>query len=359
MRAGVIRAAVNIETLVDSTKTNAMGIFTAGINGQLPNLDLVNTAVRSLRDEHIPVALDRCDGEHSQHYCRADTLSRVHLWLKGALETHVPAEYRQWVRDYLKNLNGMLRFMTTLASGPSGAHAHFIGYNIDSITLSTMQSPGAGTTTLSLRAVLRSVEKIVRAMSNLEEKLHQSFFLYVLPNTKDFVSVGEYYYVVALAVSPAIAHLARLASKTVGMRLASSLVAFLFAEGAAVFALASITRAFSDARGSDDSSASWSGLLLAITLMQASFVCVFLPLLRSSSVLSGCAERRAWRVRMHTYEMEHDPSSSPETSKESEADALAEIPVQDSGWRGIKFIVMALIVCVACNRPLPCVFVSH
>uniref|UniRef100_K3X6S6 Uncharacterized protein n=1 Tax=Globisporangium ultimum (strain ATCC 200006 / CBS 805.95 / DAOM BR144) TaxID=431595 RepID=K3X6S6_GLOUD len=356
MRAGVIRAAVNIETLMSSSKMNAVGILTAGINGQLPNLDLVNTAVTSLRGEHIPVVLDRCDSEHSQPgFCRQDTLSKVHEQVSSILESYVPAEYKHQAREYLKNLHGMLRFMTTLASGPSGAHAHFISYNIDSITLITLENSGndGGSTTLSPRAILRAVEKIVRAMSNLEEKLHQSFFLYVLPNTKHFVSIGEYYYTVALAVSPAIAHLGYLASKTVGMRVASGLAALLIVELVAIATLTVVARVYASSSGSELSSASWWYLVLAVSLMQAIIVVFVLPLLRSSGVISGCDERRAWWIRVATYEDEHNEeatSSEPptKTSSERKAELLADIPEQDSGWRCAKFVVMILLVYSHC-----------
>lgn len=66
MRAGIIRAAINLETLENSHLVDAVGIYTAGMNGQLPNLDLVNTAVRALRQHRIPTLLDRADTKRSR-----------------------------------------------------------------------------------------------------------------------------------------------------------------------------------------------------------------------------------------------------------------------------------------------------
>lgn len=368
MRAGVIRAAVNIETLVHASNANVMGVFTAGINGQLPNLDLVNTAVMALRGEHIAVALDRCTGEDpfsllnqedqqlksASHHCHTDVLAHAHAWLRSAIEAYIPVEYKHEAREYLENLEGMLRFMKTLASGPAGAHAHFISYNIDSITLSTLASrESSSPSSLSLRATLRALEKLVRALSNLEEKLHQSFFLYVLPNTQHFVSVGEYYYVVALAVSPAIAQMAALASRTVGMRLAFSLATLLLVELLAFGVLVTATALFSS---SSATTTHWWGFLFAVTVAQALFVTVILPLLRGISVISGCAERRDWRVRVRVYEEHHKgddkkptATSKPvrRTSQAELAVMIAAIPEQGSGWRGIKFIVMILLVYVS------------
>ncbi|RLN67550.1 hypothetical protein BBP00_00001545 [Phytophthora kernoviae] len=237
MRAGVIRAAVNLETMYDAHSVDAVGIYTAGMNGQLPNLDLVNTAVRSFRQHKIPIILDRADTEpRSQEQAGAtksnDFVSTSLSLLQNVFEKYGPAELKQSARDYLMNLKGMLHFMTTLASGPSGPHANFISYNIDSITLSLVKKSDSNDQ-LRVREVLQSIEMLVRALSNLEEKLHQSFFLYVLPSTTTFVSVGEYYYTVALAISPAIAHLLYLPNQMTGMRVAFALAVFLVVEALA------------------------------------------------------------------------------------------------------------------------------
>lgn len=362
MRAGVIRAALNLETRTRSWDASVMGVFAAGMNGQLPNLDLVNTAVMALRGEHIPVVLDRCTGgTQDDPFCHNDVLTRVHAWLQRTVDTVVPIEHRHDARAYVRNLHGMLRFMKTLATGPAGAHAPFVRYNIDSVTLSARESYDSahiGATALSLRAMLRAVEKTVRALSNLEEKLHQSFFLYVLPNTHDFVSVGEYYYVVALAVSPAIAHMGVLASRTIGMRVAFSLLALLLVQVLAVGTLATAAHVLR----ATPALATASCVVLGVTAGQGVFVALALPLLRAQTVVSGCAERRDWRVRVRTYEEKHrddDKKRAAESEGATPAplapprplrDILASIPQQDSGWRGIKFVVMILLVyvCYGC-----------
>ncbi|KAG7392324.1 Glycosylphosphatidylinositol anchor attachment 1 protein [Phytophthora boehmeriae] len=193
MRAGVIRAAVNLETMYNARGVGAVGIYTAGMNGQLPNLDLVNTAVRSFRQHKIPIVLDRADTEPRDLKSAGgaksiDFISASSSVLEGAVDKYGPVEFKQKAREYLTNLKGMLHFMTTLASGPSGPHANFISYNIDSITLSLTKQSGSNDQ-LGVREILRSIEMVFRALSNLEEKLHQSFFLYVLPSTTTFVSI--------------------------------------------------------------------------------------------------------------------------------------------------------------------------
>ena len=52
--SGSIQAALNLEFLHE--KVNFFKIAIEGINGQLPNLDLVNTVFRMCRKEHVPVS---------------------------------------------------------------------------------------------------------------------------------------------------------------------------------------------------------------------------------------------------------------------------------------------------------------
>ena len=53
--SGSIQAALNLE--FPHEKVNFFEIAIEGINGQLPNLDLVNTVFRMCRKEYVPVSL--------------------------------------------------------------------------------------------------------------------------------------------------------------------------------------------------------------------------------------------------------------------------------------------------------------
>lgn len=53
--SGSIQAALNLE--FPHEKVNSFKIAIEGINGQLPNLDLVNTVFRLCRKERIPASL--------------------------------------------------------------------------------------------------------------------------------------------------------------------------------------------------------------------------------------------------------------------------------------------------------------
>ncbi|KAE9003499.1 hypothetical protein PR003_g17936 [Phytophthora rubi] len=357
MRAGVIRAAVNLETMLNTKEVGSVGIYTAGMNGQLPNLDLVNTAVRAFRQHQIPTILDRADAEEGGDRNHQGYVSSGIDFISTLSEKHAPEEYKQGARNYLANLKRMLHFMTTLASGPSGPHANFISYNIDSITLSLTKSAALNDRSLSTREILRSIEMVVRALSNLEEKLHQSFFLYVLPSTTTFVSVGEYYYTVALAISPAIAHLLYLANKTSGMRVAFALTVVIVVEALCALLLVGVCRYFTsptallEARSQNDASATrWWALAVIVSTVQALVVLIVLPTLRSVVGFSGCVEIYDWRKKIVAYDDEQQKTlvQEKEGPTESTTAQSDNIPDLDSGWRAVKFITMAMLVYAHC-----------
>jgi methylglyoxal synthase len=56
-RSGAIQAAINLE--LSDEDINYMEILVESLNGQLPNLDLVNMVIRLCRSQGIPVALKR------------------------------------------------------------------------------------------------------------------------------------------------------------------------------------------------------------------------------------------------------------------------------------------------------------
>lgn len=56
-RSGSIQAALNLELATDSI--HQLNIKAEGLNGQLPNLDLINTVVRLCRRETVAPALQK------------------------------------------------------------------------------------------------------------------------------------------------------------------------------------------------------------------------------------------------------------------------------------------------------------
>lgn len=127
-----------------------------GVNGQLPNLDLINTAV---------------------------AIAGGQMGMGTNLQ-------EMWEHDdsYQARLKTILRGMTKQGLGyATGAHSSFMPYHIDAITL---QPKGEGWE--DEMALGRTIESLCRSLNNLLEHLHQSFFFYLLMQTNRFVSIGTY-----------------------------------------------------------------------------------------------------------------------------------------------------------------------
>lgn len=127
-----------------------------GINGQLPNLDLINTAVR---------------------------IASGQMGIRTTLQ-------EMWRHDdkYKHRLQTMLRGMVNQGLGhASGPHSSFIPYHIDAITLQAYGEGRHDEVTLG-----RTVESLFRSLNNLLEHFHQSFFFYLLMASRRFVSIGTY-----------------------------------------------------------------------------------------------------------------------------------------------------------------------
>lgn len=161
-RSGPIQAAINLEFPGD--KVRNLNLKVEGLNGQLPNLDLVNLAVRLGRREQVHVTLHNRGDHHDQE-----------TW-----------------EGFQRSLGTMLHMMWTQASGaPSGCHGVFHRYHIEALTLEGV-STSKGVRSYPLDQLARVVEGIFRSLNNLMERFHQSFFFYLLPSTDRYVSIGLY-----------------------------------------------------------------------------------------------------------------------------------------------------------------------
>ncbi len=155
IKSGALQGVVGIDNALNH-RFESIHIVYDGINGQLPNLDLFNTAV-SIASGQMGIGV---------------TLQRM------------------WRHDdrYKERLQTMLRGMVSQGLGhASGPHSSFIPYHIDAITL---QAVGNGRQ--DEMAMGRCIESIFRSLNNLLEHLHQSFFFYLLMQANRFVSIGTY-----------------------------------------------------------------------------------------------------------------------------------------------------------------------
>lgn len=160
IKAGALQAAVAVDYTAGpwGHRFDKLHIVYDGVNGQLPNLDLFNTAVN---------------------------IANGHMGITCAIQQPLTLSQQDDYQSRLEILfKGMLRQAVGHASGP---HSSFMPYHIDAITL---QAVGDGNhDEISLGRV---VESTFRSVNNLLEHLHQSFFFYLLMNANRFVSIGTY-----------------------------------------------------------------------------------------------------------------------------------------------------------------------
>ena len=155
LKSGALQGGVCIDFPFDH-RFDTLQISYNGVNGQLPNLDLINTAV-SVATGQMGI------GTAVQNMFKHDD-------------------------SYKQRLQTLLRGMSSQALGhATGPHSVFMPYHIDAITLTTV-----GDGWQDEMAFGRTIESICRSLNNLLEHLHQSFFFYLLMQTNRFVSIGTY-----------------------------------------------------------------------------------------------------------------------------------------------------------------------
>ncbi|KAA8649767.1 GPI-anchor transamidase subunit GAA1 [Aspergillus tanneri] len=155
LKSGALQGGLVVEYPFDH-RFESLHIVYDGVNGQLPNLDLFNTAV---------------------------SIAGGQMGIGSSLQ-------EMWDHNdsYEKRLQTIMRSMVKQGFGyATGAHSSFMPYHIDAITL---QTKGEGWQ--DEMALGRTVESLCRSLNNLLEHLHQSFFFYLLMQTNRFVSIGTY-----------------------------------------------------------------------------------------------------------------------------------------------------------------------
>ncbi|KAG8625363.1 hypothetical protein KVT40_007114 [Elsinoe batatas] len=158
IKSGALQGAVAVDYPAGpwGQRFEKLHIVYDGINGQLPNLDLINTAI-NIANNQIGIGC---------------TIQK--MW--------------QHENKYQERLLTIARGMLSQAVGhSSGPHSSFIPYHVDAITIQTVGDGWHDEMSLG-----RSVEGLFRSLNNLLEHLHQSFFFYLLMHSNRFVSIGTY-----------------------------------------------------------------------------------------------------------------------------------------------------------------------
>lgn len=173
-RAGSIQAAINLE--LQSFDLRFINVKIEGLNGQLPNLDLVNLCQR------LAAKMGIVSGhQQTNEFNRGGATS-----------------------SWQDNFQHMFSMILTQSTGvPNGNHGLFFRYGIQAVTLEGHQREQSNHRYRSTGAIaiLKLIEGITRSLNNLLERFHQSFFFYLLVASDRFVSIGDYTPSLALIVT--------------------------------------------------------------------------------------------------------------------------------------------------------------
>ncbi|KPJ00765.1 Glycosylphosphatidylinositol anchor attachment 1 protein [Papilio xuthus] len=170
-RSGSIQAAINLE--FDSPKIKYIEVKIEGLNGQLPNLDLVNLVHKLCVKSGI-------------HHSYKNSYS----WIR-----------RNKMDEWLNGIWTMLGMVNTQFPGvPNGNHGLFHRFGIEAVTLEGRDAndpagipPKVNSLpTASFYKLGTALESILRSLNNLLERFHQSYFFYLLASTNRFISIGQY-----------------------------------------------------------------------------------------------------------------------------------------------------------------------
>ncbi|CAH7688501.1 Gaa1-like protein [Phakopsora pachyrhizi] len=167
LQSGPIWAALNIDYPFHSF--SHLAIEYEGINGQLPNLDFINTAA---------------------HIARWTGTSPVTIHAESLVPQYpslLPSS--EFFRKYYQAARTIgIQMVRGISGSPSGPEGIFTTYRIDAIGLFAYPAEGPhGFYTMG-----KVVESTLRSLNNLLERFHQSFFLYLMHSEGSFLSVGMY-----------------------------------------------------------------------------------------------------------------------------------------------------------------------
>ncbi|KAJ6502346.1 Gaa1-like protein [Mycena sanguinolenta] len=171
LASGVIWTALNID--YPGHSFSHLGIFHEGINGRLPNQDLLNSFHHISRwTGSVPVLMyDHLDSPQSH----------VPSW--------IPSSFHQEIRQYNYRSKNVFRHIGYQARGRgSGVHGLFHQFRIDAFTMFGVPANGPH----GFHAIGRIVESTLRTTNNLLERLHASFFFYILTTPERFLKIGSF-----------------------------------------------------------------------------------------------------------------------------------------------------------------------
>ncbi|KAG9318846.1 Gaa1-like GPI transamidase component [Chiua virens] len=155
-----------------------LGVFFEGLNGRLPNQDLINS-LRLISHYTGGVPLVLYDHLETKDAPQSSLLANAPEFIKRSPQLQ-EIEYR--ARNVRRHVSYQAR------GKPSGAHGLFHRFRIDAITLYAVPADGPH----GFFALGRIIESTLRTSNNLLERLHASFFFYLLTTPGTFMKIGMF-----------------------------------------------------------------------------------------------------------------------------------------------------------------------
>ncbi|KAF8911984.1 Gaa1-like protein [Gymnopilus junonius] len=177
LSSGVIWTALNID--YPGHSFSHLGVFFEGLNGRLPNQDLINSLDRISRyTAGVPMVLyDHLDPRENISADQAPS------WMPQSLYG-IPE-----IKAFLFHARNTIRHLGYQVNGRgSGVHGLFHQFRIDAVTLFAVPATGPH----GFHAIGKTIESTLRTMNNLLERLHASFFFYILTGPQHFLKIGLY-----------------------------------------------------------------------------------------------------------------------------------------------------------------------
>ncbi|KAJ3012736.1 hypothetical protein HKX48_006111 [Thoreauomyces humboldtii] len=163
--SGAIQEALHLE-FGGAGEYRAIEVLVDGLNGQLPNADLVTTVVNCAKYEGIPMALhqavspDKFDNKWTRYLHKADILS-------------------EYVKSQALGL-------------PKSGHSLYARYHIESVTLRGMKELPGAEYVVSGEQIGRALESSLRSFNNLLERLHHAYWFYLMPTASSYIPMSVY-----------------------------------------------------------------------------------------------------------------------------------------------------------------------
>jgi hypothetical protein len=171
---------------------SSLVVLHEGLNGQLPNLDTVNSVHRvGLNHARgIGIGIDGAEYEFAAQgaYC-----------LENVVSWGLPRRAAEVLEDKVFGWGGIRRYFAAwpalwaqwralLAGHPTGIHGVLLPYHVDAVTLYAVPASGP----FGFAEMGRVSESLARTFSNLIERLHHSQFFYLLLSISRFVQISVY-----------------------------------------------------------------------------------------------------------------------------------------------------------------------